>query len=615
LAKGTYSGSVKVTAGGMTETARVFLRVHGQPSGKPEADNPNQSAVQISPAAVELSAPVGGPSTPASVPIQLTSKIAGLSFSDTTNTATGGNWLDVTTGSGSIPGTLGVSVNTAGLAAGVYTGLIDISVTGSISERHVVPVTLRVGTLADTPRLTLQPGSVVFRAVRGGASPAAQTVALGASGAGAIPYSATASTVTGGNWLSIGPAAGTAPQSITVNAANLASLTPGTYSGAVVFQATANPGALPATLNVSLMVSTATPAASTGESDASSLALPASGAFVEPTADFKADVNSPQPVRVILLSSSGAPVEGADVKVYSNNLDESPFTLEDAGGGLYTGLFHTLTGGLVALNAVASIGNTSVSFTLGGDVNGLPSPRPVILQGGIVNAADFTAAPAPVAPGSILTLFGKGLTDTAVSAPGFPLPSVLGGVKVLMGGVEAPLIALVPDSGQGFDQIVLQAPVELRGVSHADVVVLKDGVFSAPEHINLADAVPAVFTLNAQGTGTAAALHANYSVVSSANPACAGETVLLFATGLGDVQSQPGSGQVAGGNSRVIGDAQVTIGGRAAKTAFAGLAPGFAGLYQINVTIPSGLSRADAGLLVSVGGVGSGDGVVLAVCP
>ena len=125
--------------------------------------------------------------------------------------------------------------------------------------------------------------------------------------------------------------------------------------------------------------------------------------------------------------------------------------------------------------------------------------------------------------------------------------------------------------------------------------------------------MPALFTLNAQGTGAAAALHTDYSVVTSSNPARPGETILLFATALGEVQPSPGSGEVAGNNSRVAADVRVNIGGLGAKADFVGLAPGFAGLYQINVAVPGGLSRGDAALAVTAGGIGSGEGVVLPI--
>jgi uncharacterized protein (TIGR03437 family) len=377
-----------------------------------------------------------------------------------------------------------------------------------------------------------------------------------------------------------------------------------------VFQATGSTGALPATLNVMLVVRPASSPGPHGSEAAAQGAL--FGAFLTPAAEFLAARNAAQAVQVMLFASDGTPVEGADVDVYPSS-GEPWFALEDAGGGLYTGLFQSLAGGPLVLTAAASTSQLSVSFSAGGDVDGGASPQPAIFQGGIVNAANFSPAPTPIVPGSILTLFGTDLTDSTMFAPGFPLPRDLGGVKVLVAGVEAPLIAVVADSGQGFDQIVFQAPVELRAVTFADVVVLKDGMFSPPEGIGVASVLPALFTGNGQGTGMAAALHADYTPVTSDSPARPGETILLFSTGLGDVQPSPASGEAAGNNSRVSADVQVTLAARLARADFVGLAPGYSGLYQMNVTVPADSAPGDAALLITVGGIGSGEGVVVPI--
>jgi uncharacterized protein (TIGR03437 family) len=612
LAAGMYEGAVKVTAAGLTKTARVFLRIVGKPANPGAPSTPNQAAVQISPQAVEFSAPVGGPVSPASIPVQIASKITGLTFAASGATARGGNWLNVlpAPASGSIPGTITVTANAAGLAAGLYTGVINIKVQGSVSEQRIVAVTLRVGTPGETPSFTLQPGTVVFQAVSGGPSPAPAPVTLGASGATSLPFSATIST-SFGNWLLSNTLSGTTPATITVSAANFASLSPGTYSGAIVFQATGSTGALPATLNVMLVVGPASSPVAHAVAAASQGAL--FGAFLTPAAEFVAARNAPQAVQVMLFASDGTPVEGADV-VVSPSSGEPGFALEDAGGGLYTGLFHSLAGGPLVLTAAASTSQLSVSFSAGGDVDGGASPQPAIFHGGIVNAANFSPAPTPIVPGSILTLFGTELTDSTMFASGFPLPRDLGGVKVLVAGIEAPLIAVVADSGQGFDQIVFQAPMELRAVTFADVMVLKDGMFSPPEGIGIAPVLPALFTGNGQGTGMAAALHADYSLVTSDSPARPGELILLFSTGLGDVQPSPGSGEAAGNNSRVVSaDVQVTLAGRLARADFVGLAPGYSGLYQMNVIVPADSTPGDAALLITVGGIGSGEDVVVPI--
>jgi uncharacterized protein (TIGR03437 family) len=91
-------------------------------------------------------------------------------------------------------------------------------------------------------------------------------------------------------------------------------------------------------------------------------------------------------------------------------------------------------------------------------------------------------------------------------------------------------------------------------------------------------------------------LHADYSLVTTANPAKRGDTVLVYLTGLGAVNPAVGDG-VASPSTPPLSQVTLTpqqlivyINGEPADVQFAGLAPGFPGLYQINVTIPKDLT-------------------------
>jgi uncharacterized protein (TIGR03437 family) len=88
----------------------------------------------------------------------------------------------------------------------------------------------------------------------------------------------------------------------------------------------------------------------------------------------------------------------------------------------------------------------------------------------------------------------------------------------------------------------------------------------------------------------------------------AGQYITIYASGLGAVTNPPADGAASIGNplSQVMGAVTVTIGGVNAPVSFAGLAPGFAGLYQVNVQIPSGLGvNATAPVVVTAGNLNS----------
>jgi uncharacterized protein (TIGR03437 family) len=84
----------------------------------------------------------------------------------------------------------------------------------------------------------------------------------------------------------------------------------------------------------------------------------------------------------------------------------------------------------------------------------------------------------------------------------------------------------------------------------------------------------------------------------------AGETVLIYCTGLGQVSSRPADGE-AGNGQPTTATAHVTIGGIPAAVSFSGLAPGFVGLYQINAKVPGGLHSGNQPVIIQIDGASS----------
>ena len=229
----------------------------------------------------------------------------------------------------------------------------------------------------------------------------------------------------------------------------------------------------------------------------------------------------------------------------------------------------------------------------GGISNGLTfTVIPFISPGGTVNAASFAPGVA-VTPGSIASVFGSGL---ASAAPG--------GVTLRMNGIAAPLFYV--SSGQ----INFQVPWELSGQTQASLTATVEGVTSATVTVPLAPFGPGIFPVSQAGQGAilivnTASLAAPEGAFPGSRPATRGEYISIYSTGLGPVTNQPATGVKASGDplSLTITTPLVNIGGVPASVVFSGMAPGFFGLYQLNVQVPEGAPTGDAvPVVLSIGG-------------
>jgi len=276
----------------------------------------------------------------------------------------------------------------------------------------------------------------------------------------------------------------------------------------------------------------------------------------------------------------------------------------DANGNASVKALLKSLAGKVTVTATAT-GLPSVTFAL--------TAVPLVPQDGFVNGASF-ARNTPLAAGTIASLFGQGLAASTEGAISLPLPTTLAsGTQVLVASgtkaaVAAPLFYVSPG------QINFQMPFEVN-----DSTVTVSVTNGAPDvkstvTLSVATSSPGVFSLNQSGGGPGEILHADFSPVSVANPAAAGEVLLVYCTGLGAVNPPVASG-VASPTPPAIAATlpTVTIQGTAAPVEFAGLAPGFAGLYQINVKVPTGLTAGSTVPLVVAVGSRAGNTVTIAL--
>jgi uncharacterized protein (TIGR03437 family) len=239
----------------------------------------------------------------------------------------------------------------------------------------------------------------------------------------------------------------------------------------------------------------------------------------------------------------------------------------------------------------------------------------IISQGGVVNAAGLGNS-TTIAPGSLISIFGTGLASTLATASSVPLSTSLADVgAVTINGTAAPLL-FVSDR-----QINAQAPWELTPGS-VNVVVTRGGVSSQPVAAQVTQFSPALYGFT-NGTAQAIAVNLDGSIAAPAgaiqgvtsHPAMAGDTLVLYASGLGPVDQTPADGANSLDMLRQTTTMpSVLFGSVPSQVAFSGLSPQFVGVYQLNVVVPTGPSPGDAvPTQIQIGGVTSADALTIAL--
>jgi adhesin/invasin len=163
-----------------------------------------------------------------------------------------------------------------------------------------------------------------------------------------------------------------------------------------------------------------------------------------------------------------------------------------------------------------------------------------------------------------------------------------------------------------------QVPPDLQVNTQNEILVQRNSVPSVASQISVSAASPAIFTQNSSGTGQGAITNAITGAVANAsNPVTPGvDYVSIYCTGLGVTNPAIAAGQPAPSSppfAPTVNTATVTIGGLPAQVLYAGLAPTYAGLYQVNAAVPAGLSPGNQPVVVSIAGQSSPPGVTIAV--
>ena len=240
------------------------------------------------------------------------------------------------------------------------------------------------------------------------------------------------------------------------------------------------------------------------------------------------------------------------------------------------------------------------------------SARPSFTANGVVNAASFNQGPAALlpglAPGGLATIFGAGFSERSETAARFPLPRELGGTQVRVNGAPVPLLLVAPG------QINFQMPFETSG-PEARIVVESAAGPSDAVSVAVAPTQPGVFTDAA--SGLTAIIYASDGLSPWHRPARAGEALQVFVTGLGAVSPRTETGEAAASLtlSRTLAAPEIVVGGRRLSALFSGLAPFFAGLYQVNVQLPDDVAPGVYEVFLEVEGGRSNAGLLEIAAP
>ena len=473
-----------------------------------------------------------------------------------------------------------LTVNSAGLAPGTYQTLIELSTPNGTGHPQFVTVTLHVVPATAEPIPAISPNGLLFVAREGEAAPAAQNLTVSNNGSQTLRFDLSAITVTGGNWLgtsSSTSSTGSGPATVEV-AANPTGLPAGIYQGSVFWEFSVGSGT---TVPVILIVAPRGQRTLFG----TTLCTPQAAAVVPVSLGANATMSAsfPQPLLVRALDSCGEPVNNALILA---GAEGNRIILRPVGRGLYSGTWTpqliapTVPVKFTALHALYGIFESTITVSTADAPGGVSLPS--LATDGVVDAAGF-AQGLPLAPGSIISIFGAGFAEEETAASQLPLGRELGGVSVTIGRETAPLFYVGPG------QINAQVPFSAVPGSTVTVVVKAQGKLSAPQRFLIASVQPNIF----EQDGTAFATNQQSQRISSENPARLGQPLQIFATGLGLVDQPPGAGSASPASSTVLSPVRVRIGGIDAPVSFQGLAPGFVGLYQINVFLPGIVQPGD----------------------
>ncbi len=469
-------------------------------------------------------------------------------------------------GPGALQPTISVSADSPWLRV-IRTGdsaTINVDVTGLQEGAYSSSVTVRDDAAADSPRLVKVKLHVTRRVIteperldfilppgRGGSRDVFLPVQSVPSG---VLPGYQARTASGGNWLDLTllPEAG-----LYLRTSVRSNLAEGSYTGSIEFD---DRGRAAGSLPVSVTV-TSKPILTLARTRLTVETSPG----LEVPDDYVAVRNDGNGVLTWIAAS--------DVPWMRASQQDGYLRISFAAAGLDPGTYR---GNVAVSSAVAVNANVTLPVELTVSARG----RPALKVEGAVDAANYCGRSwCYLAPGSLATLFGSQLSYTTVGATALPLSTTLGTTRVLVNGAPAELLYA------SYGQVNFRLPDALPPGGRWFIAVERDGQVGNVITARATTAAPAVFTANQSGLGQGAVLAAGTGQLADAtHPVTRGGFLEIYLTGLG-----AGSGP----RPTVLFFGPGVAGNIEVQATYAGPAPGFTGLNQINVQVPQGLAPGD----------------------
>jgi uncharacterized protein (TIGR03437 family) len=608
LTPGTYTGSVTVSTGSQKATALVILSIR--------APSP---ALLLSRTGLQFTTVANTTNPPAQAFSISNPGQSAVNWTASASTLAGGSgWLSVSPSTGStqpapaIPSSAVASINAQNLPAGTYYGSISVQSPDAPNSPQVLAVQLNVLAAGEALPPSVSTNGILLTAVSGGDNPAPQSVSIYSPLPQSASYIATSLTYDGGAWFSF------QPETAALGIQSILSLWPmgirhGTMRAAFADGSVQTIDVLSVVAPPETPVQSAARIARAEDSTAgcpSKLILQSSA----PGPAFSVTAAQSVPITVLIVddcthvyTNASRPTVVAsfyDLSKPVGTRAQADIALTYQSPGVWAGTWtpQSVTSQMqVVVTAVGEVGVIPVAgqISLSGPVRGAGAGAPA-LASEIYNAASFQPGNT-IASGSFISIFGTNLGNGSSSPTVSPLPTQFGGAKVMLGNTPLPLQYVGPN------QINALVPTSIPTNTTQQLIVQRDSTQAAALSVSLADSQPGIYTVNQQGSGQGAVLTSDNVLAAptggafaGAHPATRGSNIQVFATGLGPVMNAPPDGAPAPSSplASTLRNVTATIGGVSAPVLFSGLAPGFVGLYQVNVTVPPTAPAGDAIALV-----------------